>query len=156
MYLTMATDGLISAQLPDGPAKEWADRPIIRRFTRSLPLRRTAYEEEFYELRQETRLITNTFNKIKAEARNPSDYLTKEGRELLFGLSFRVDQISREAARLNGALRQNRLDPTKSVAEKTRDKKELLRERNALFKNVTDVLSPSTVRKLRERLERER
>jgi hypothetical protein len=155
MYLTMATDGLISAQLPDGPAKEWADRPIIRRFTRSLPLRRTVYEDEFYELRQETRRITNTFNKIRAEGRNPGVYINQEGRAALFGLRVTMDSMSRQATRINRALRQNRLDPTKSVADKTRDKKELLRERNNLFKSAADSLSPSTVRKMRERLERE-
>ena len=156
MYLTMASDGLVNAQLPDGPAKEWSDRPIIRRFTRSLPLRRPSYEDEFYELRQEVRLVTNTFNKIKNEARDPSDYITSEGRAALFGLRFTVDSISREAGRINRALRQNRLDPTKGVAEKTRDRKSLTRERNQLFKDAADALSPATVRKLRDRLEEER
>ena len=72
--------------LPEAPTKEFADYPIVRRFTRALPLRRTSYEDEFYELRQEIRLVTSTFNKIKAEGRDPDDYLTEEGRELLFGV----------------------------------------------------------------------
>ena len=155
-YVLMAGDGMISGLLPDGPEKEWADRPVIRRFTRSLPLRRTAYEDQWYELRHEVKLITNTFNKIKAEGRDPAAYLSQEGRTLLFGMRFTVDSISRQATRINGAIRQNRLDPTKSVDEKTRDRRTLLRERNQLFRDVADALSPAVVRKLRKRLEEER
>jgi protein-L-isoaspartate O-methyltransferase len=153
MYATMASDGLISGQLPEGPAKEWSSRPIIRRFTRSLPLRRTAYEDEFYKLRQEVKLTTNTFNKIKKEQRDPSQYITAEGRAVLFGLRSELGKIEVEIRTINAALRANRFDPGANPAEKRATEKRLIRDRNKLFKSVADVLSPATVRKLRKRLE---
>jgi hypothetical protein len=155
MYLTMASDSLISGQLPEGPIKPWEDRPIVRRFTRSLPLRRTAYEDSFYELKQEIRNVTATFNKIKAEGRNVDAYLNEDGRSILFGVRLRLDSISREATKINRALRVSRLDPTTTPAEKTETRKQLIRDRNKLFRDVALVLSPATVRKMRERLETE-
>lgn len=155
MYVLMASDGLISGMLPEGPEKEWADRPIIRRFTRSLPLRRTQYEDEFYELRQEVRRVVSTFNKIKNEGRDPKTYLTEEGRQVLFSASKTVTSVSREISLLNGAIRRTRLSAVMSPTEKTAEIKVLRRQRNRLFKDATDALSPAALAKLREKLERE-
>jgi GNAT superfamily N-acetyltransferase len=156
MYVTMGTDALVQGGLPEAPTKEFADYPIVRRFTRALPLRRTQYEDEFYELRQEIRLVTSTFNKIKNEGRDPRDYITEKGRALLFGVRQTVDGISRQATRLNAAIRQVRLSAVLSPKAKLEQIRDIRRQRNALFRDVADSLSPTTVRKLRKRLEDEK
>jgi GNAT superfamily N-acetyltransferase/predicted RNA methylase len=156
MYLTMGTDSLVQAGLPESPTKEFADYPVVRRFTRALPLRRTSYEDEFYELRQEIRLVTSTFNKIRAEGRNPAEYLTAEGRSVLFGIRLTTESIARDITKLNRAMRLTRLSGVMTPDAKLIEIRELRRQRNQLFKDATDVLSPATVRKLRDRLEAEK
>jgi hypothetical protein len=121
-----------------------------------LPLRRTSYEDEFYELRQEIRLVTSTFNKIRAEGRNPAEYRTAEGRSVLFGIRLTTESIARDITKLNRAMRLTRLSGVMTPDAKLIEIRELRRQRNQLFKDATDVLSPATVRKLRDRLEAEK
>jgi len=154
-YALMASDGLVSGLLPESPTKQWADRPIIRRFTRALPLRRTSYEDQFYELRNEVRRITSTFNKILDEQRDPTDYIKQGNREQLFSLSQTINSVSREISALNGAIRQTRLSGVLSPDEKLAEIKKLRRTRNRLFKDVSEQFSPAQLEQLRTRLEQE-
>jgi len=157
MYLLMGSDGLVGDKFGgEVPTRRIDQIPVIRRFLRQAPYRGTRYETEFYKLAEETRKVTKTFNKIRDEGRDKdlNQYIGSKDRELLFGIAGSVQEVTRNAAQINRAMRQIRIDKNMTADVKQKRINELQEQKNQLFSIATKVLDKRELRKVKDQLKR--
>lgn len=146
MYLLDASDSLVRAASDEGeaPDKRLDEYPVVRRFLRSDPVKRTQYETDFYDLLGATREVTATFSKVTREARNPD--LSDDETERM-ALAPQLEKISEAAGAITQQMRMVNADPALSGAEKREQLDELIALRNELFTGIIGSLPEDLARR---------
>jgi hypothetical protein len=159
-YALSASDALLDPSLETGPkpAGSFADDYVIRRFVRASPYRGTSYEEEFYEVLDQTREAVATLRKIERDQRfrEVEKFLADREKRALIALSGQsiggrkagsgAEQVAEKASQINAAMNQVRLSPTLTAEQKRDALDTLQRDKNALFDTASAVFTRQNVK----------
>jgi len=135
MYALEAADFLTRSvtDAPEIPTPRLDEIPVVRRFFKQQPFRRTQFEADFYELLTETRMVAATVARMLKDARDPN--LTEEEKQL-FGLSPAFDQIAQTISAANRQMRLIQIDKKLSGPEKRKRIDAIRAKMNELFEKV--------------------
>jgi hypothetical protein len=161
-YALSASDALLDPSLETGakPADSLADDYVIRRFVRASPYRGTSYEEEFYEVLDQTREAVATLRKIERDQRfsDVEKFLANAEKRTLIALSGQsvggrkagsgAEQVAEKASQITAAMNQVRLSPTLTAEQKRDALDKLQHEKNALFDAASTIFSRANVEAL--------
>lgn len=156
-YLVAGSDALVTAGGPDEPEKKLSQYPLFRRFMREQPYSNTEFEQRFYDMLDETTIVTNTARLLRRQGRGDDleQYLAEPQRETYFGLSSTAEDVRQQAADINAQIRAIRSDPETPASQKTREIDELQAAQNALFKEAVQALDAARLEELRDAIERQ-
>lgn len=149
LYGLSSADALLDPKLGTKPTQGLADMYVARRFVRESPYKGGSFEQDFYDVLEETREVVATFNKIKREARlkDAEAYLKRGDNRILYAISGPAERVGKRAAEINAAMRQVRQSTTLSAEQKRDQLDRLQEEKNRLFDAVGDLDRRTSVRR---------
>lgn len=152
------SDLLINSPYGDKPEKKIDQYPVLRRFTRTFPLRSTRYQTDFYELVNESRKVLKTFDKMNRELRpdEAAEYLKKEGHETAVALGKNLNDFTKEVSDIRSTIRMIAVSKTKNAKEKREEIDNLQTQLNTIFKQASKALSSDEFKAFRDTVKRRR
>jgi diguanylate cyclase (GGDEF)-like protein len=155
-YAVAASDALMQAPDTTGaePSTSLSRYPLIRRFMREQPYANTSFEQQFYDMLDETTRVVDTARKFRREGRvdELEDYLGEVEQATLFALSGPTTDVMEQAAEINADMRLIRNDPALSADEKAEQIRELQANQNALFKAAVQDFDEARLEEARRAL----
>ena len=130
MYGLMLTDqALFHDRLPEKRADEL---PVVRRFYAQDPARHTKYEEQFYDLLEESKRLRGTLKEL--DRQGLSEMADRKEQSPLAGEAKPLERAQQNLAAINKDMNAVRRDRNLTPEQKRQRLDELTAERNALFK----------------------
>jgi diguanylate cyclase (GGDEF)-like protein len=154
MYALMVTDSMVEHSGGEEPDMRLDEMPVVRRFFKTAPYKNTSYENDFYELAEESRKSVATFRKIVRENResDAEKYIGDADKAVAIGIGKTLERIRSEVADINRQMRMVRTDTSLNGADKRKSLDELQQARNELFKEASGSLNAKELREFREKV----
>jgi hypothetical protein len=138
-YAVAAADAMVSPEAANGPtpSKRTSDQPVVRAFRREEPYRSTAYEQEFYDMLEESQRVVATAHHMRRTLRIPEE---AGYRETNIGPIARGEPLKRVQLRLrdiNDTMKVIRFTPDLSADDKRTQLDELQWQKNQLLQAAT-------------------
>lgn len=132
MYGLMLSDSaFFGDQLPEKRADEL---PVVRRFYAQDPARHTKYEEQFYDLLEESKRLRGTLRELDRIGR--SDLADEKEASPMAGEAKPLERAAQNLQEINAEMRQVRRDETLTPAQKRERLDALTIDRNGLMKRA--------------------
>lgn len=103
--ILMGVDMLVEAQSPlKRPTPRLDEVAVIGAFTTSQPFRRTSYEEAYYEMAAEARMLASTVSKVLREGRDPTKELDEPRERMLFGIAAVASRVQEDLSKISQSI----------------------------------------------------
>jgi len=137
-YALMASDAVFANALsyPAKPEKAIHEYPVIGRFIRGNAPQRTRYEEQFYELLQDTLKVKGSLNFVESKGDADRLMAIHEEHQPYIKVARAVDNFNRTISGYNKAMRQVWEDPSMTPAQKRVQIDQLQEAKNMAFKEA--------------------
>lgn len=135
MYGLMLSD---AAFFDSQPEKRADELPVIRRFYQQSPARHTKYEQQFYDLLEESQRLRGTIKEL--DRQGMTDLADRKIEQPLAQDAKALEGAQRAIGMVNKEMLQVRRDPDLTPAEKREQLDELMVERNAIFKDAVQPI----------------
>jgi hypothetical protein len=137
-YALRATDAVFSNALsyPAKPEKTVRDYPVIGRFIRGDAPERNRYEEQFYQLLQDTLKVKGSLNFVESKGDADRLMAIHEEHQPYIKVARAVDNFNRTISGYNKAMRQVWEDPSMTPAQKRVQIDQLQEAKNMAFKEA--------------------
>jgi hypothetical protein len=136
------------------PTKSWKSNILMSPFVDDGPLRRTDSEEDLWEMLRETQRVADTVRTMTN--RSPErieEYVSQPKKSVYLQLNQTLSQATRAMQSLSRAADRIRTDNTLSGDEKREAINSIMRDRNAIAREVRATINPEAVDRMVEEAE---
>lgn len=138
------------------PTKTWKSNILMSPFVNDGPLRRTDSEEDLWEMLRESQRVADTVRMMTNRSpERVESYISQPKKSVYMQINGSLSQATRAMQTLSRAADRVRTDNTLSADEKREAIHSIMRERNAIAREVRTIINPEAIDRMIEQAENE-